>query len=279
MSKLTTSTCFLFDNGSLRAASTLALRRVAHRLGQMAELPVRPVSLLHSHRVEADELDGINAELLEPALEQFAANSGRRAIALPLFFGPSGALVDYLPPRLDRLRRQFPACEFILADCLESPVDDSGEVLVAELAHRIRATIRERGFSNPAVILTDHGSPLPAVTAVRNRLGQALAHRSDFASTDVSVASMERRDGEEYAFNEPLLETALRENARADHHEAVVALQFLFPGRHAGPGGDIATICESVRSEFPNLQVAVTDPIGESEAVLALLLRRLDAVR
>ena len=72
---------------------------------------------------------------------------------------------------------------------------------------------------------------------------------------------MERRPGPAYAFADPLLENALRDRfdtfaaAKAtapdteerSHLLVVVALLFLSPGRHAGPGGDIATILEDAK--------------------------------
>jgi hypothetical protein len=51
---------------------------------------------------------------------------------------------------------------------------------------------------------------------------------------------MERREGAEYDFNEPLLEHALQQ-AKG---EAVILMLFLLPGRHAGPDGDVATIAK-----------------------------------
>ncbi len=90
---------------------------------------------------------------------------------------------------------------------------------------------------------------------------------------------MERREGELYAFNEPLLETALREAGEAGICKVVVALQFLFAGRHAGPDGDIAKICEEASREYPNLDIEITNPIGERPEVLELLWHRWAQVR
>ncbi len=63
------SDIFLFDNGSFRAESTRSLRRLAARLTSRLGRPVHAVSLLHSTRVPAEELDGERAALLEPALD------------------------------------------------------------------------------------------------------------------------------------------------------------------------------------------------------------------
>ncbi|HEY0943642.1 MAG TPA: cobalamin biosynthesis protein CbiX, partial [Opitutaceae bacterium] len=101
MTTLDRPLCFLFDNGSLRAASTLSLRGVAAALSTRIDAPVRAVSLLHSSAIDPAELDGEPAELLEPALDAYFASGGRSAVLLPLFFGPSAALTDYVPARVE----------------------------------------------------------------------------------------------------------------------------------------------------------------------------------
>lgn len=237
---------------------------------------VHPVSLLHSSRVDPAELDDQPAELLEPALAEFAQAGGQCAVLLPLFFGPSGALHDYLPPRLDALRCRFPHTRIVMAPCLESEHDDSAMILAGALQAEIKRTSLAAEMSCPQVVVTDHGSPLPGVTAVRNRIGQALATLWP-DSQHVSVASMERRDGAAYDFNEPLLATALAQAASDGAGQVVVALQFLFAGRHAGPAGDVADICATAIKHYPHLRIAMTAPIGESEAVLELLARRFRA--
>lgn len=266
-------TCFLFDNGSFRPDTTLALRRVATRLAERIGHPVVPTSLLHSGRVKAEALNGEPAQLLESALERFAETGGR-AVVLPLFFGPSGAMRDYLPPRLDALRDRFSSCELRLAGSLESPVDDSAEIIAQAMAGEVNRTIKQAGFKTPDIIATDHGSPLPAVAEVRNRIGQKLRDQIQPNWGRVSVASMERREGDDYAFNEPLLESALQACADRGGREIVISLQFLLPGRHAGAGGDIAAIFEAFLSEYPGVQVQMTIPIGESDQILQLLERR-----
>lgn len=268
-------TCFLFDNGSLRPDATLALRRVAQRLAAATGLEVRPTSLLHSDRIDPAKLAGESAALLEPSLESFARGGGRNGVALPLFFGPSGAMRDYLPPRLDAIRAKYPNCRIELADCLESENDDSTRLLAEALKTAIHRIEERRQLRHPVIIVTDHGSPLPSVTAVRNRLGPALDRLKPSTWRSVEVASMERREGAEYDFNEPLLENALRTAAAAGAKEMVVAQQFLFPGRHAGPGGDIAEICRDFSTDYPETKVETTDPIGESDQILELLGRRL----
>ncbi|WP_221028760.1 sirohydrochlorin chelatase [Actomonas aquatica] len=271
------SICFLFDNGSLRAASTLGLRQVALRLQERVAIAVKPVSLLHSSGVDADALNCRPAELLEPAVARFAEAGGREAMVLPLFFGPSAALVDYVPERLAALRERFPLLEVRQAGCLVQREDDSARLVAEALAAQVRAVESSAEPTARHVILVDHGSPRSAVTEVRNAIALELACALHGRVASVTAASMERRSGPAYAFNEPLLETALSELARNPAvSEIVIALQFLQPGRHAGPGGDIREICAEALQQAgrPDLRVKFTPLLGDSEAVLNLLERR-----
>jgi hypothetical protein len=265
---------FLFDNGSLRAESTLSLRRVAVALGLRTGLPVQAVSLLHSTNVPATALGGEPARLLEPALvAHFTQFPEGEAILSPLFFGPSAALTEYVPARLAAVRTRFPKAQVRMAGWLVNPADDDAR-LAAILADQVRATMRARGWTKPNVILVDHGSPQAAVALVRNHLGEQLRTALAGEIDALAVASMERREGDAYAFNEPLLATALR-TPPFDRGEVVVALQFLSPGRHAGPGGDIAEICEAAESESPALHTQMTEPIAVDPRLIDLLAERL----
>jgi len=263
--------CFLFDNGSLRAEATLGLRRLASSLAQDWGAEVRPVSLLHSNAVLVDELAGIKAELLETALDEFLARGGRSAVLLPLFFGPSGALSDYLPPRLAGWRERYAEARLVLAAPLVNAADPEDTRLASLVADRVRMVMGRLNWHQPAVLLTDHGSPQPAVTAVRDLVGRQVAELLREESRAVGVASMERRPGEAYAFNEPMLATALR-TPPIGRGDVVVALLFLQPGRHAGPGGDIARICQQAEVEHPGLRTAMTEPLGGDDPRLRAIL-------
>jgi sirohydrochlorin ferrochelatase len=181
-------------------------------------------------------------------------------------------LLDYVPQRVAALAKKHPLGRMVLADALvraDEPVDE----LVAILADRARAAAAARGWSSPKVVLCDHGTPLPGVTAVRDRLGAALAAVLAGECAEVGVASMERREGEEYAFNEPLLARRLTE-APFDCGNVVVLLQFISPGRHAGPGGDIAEICAQAEAVRPELRTAMSEPIADDARLVGLLMRR-----
>src|SRR5689334_1437230 len=98
----------LMDNGSLAPAATLALRGLAAVLGERIGRPVEPVSLLHASGVPAEKLAGRPAEILEPALSRRLTAGQSEFHIVPLFFGPSGALTEYLPARVAHLRTKHP---------------------------------------------------------------------------------------------------------------------------------------------------------------------------
>lgn len=271
---------FLFDNGSFRADSTRSLRRLAARLAARLGRPVHAVSLLHSTRVPAEELDGERARLLEPALDAWwTERPSGVAVLLPLFFGPSGALTDYVPERLAALQTKHPDGLAILADALVMPDEEPVE-LVAALADRVRETIRARAWVRPRVALCDHGSPQAPVTAVRDRLAACLGVALAAEVESVTACSMERREGDAYAFNEPLL-AGLLSGPPHDAGEVVVALQFLSPGRHAGPGGDVAEICATAEATAGAagrvLHTAMTATLADDPRVEIVLARRVEA--
>ncbi len=268
--------CFLFDNGSLRAASTLQLRQAAQALALRLGVEVEAVSLLHSSNVLASELGGVAARLLEPAVLDFLEKEpGGTVVMVPLFFGPSGALTDYLPERMTAWRQRFPGATVLLAKELVSVAELDLRVAQA-LADAARAVIAREALVKPQMVLVDHGSPQKAVTEVRNHLACEVAGLLAQEAAGVTMASMERRAGEAYAFNEPLLERCLRAEPQRTG-DVVVLLQFLQPGRHAGPGGDIAEICAAAENECPGLRTWMTEPIGMDRRVIEVLAERYRA--
>lgn len=272
--------CFLFDNGSLRPAATLGLRAVAASLEKRILCPVRPVSVLHSSAVASEELAGRPAELLEPALRTALAGGLRSAVLLPLFFGPSAAVVEYVPERVRALASAFPEANLRQARWVVDTADSNDMRIAGILAERVleKSGMGGMGKKCPQVVLVDHGSPQPAVTAVRDHLGWQLAALLGDRVRGVHVASMERRPGPEYAFNEPLLADRLRQSP-CDTGEVIVALQFFTSGRHAGPGGDIAAICEEAQQACPALRTCMTDPLGQSDLLIDVLADRFNEAR
>jgi hypothetical protein len=265
--------CFLFDNGSLRPAATLSLRATARTLAAELGAEVRAVSLLHSSAVDPASLDGNPAQLLEPALNDFLGqNPAAKIVLLPFFFGPSGALTDYVPERVVALAKKFPQAQLHLARWLVDP-SEPDERIARALADVTRREIVARNLVRPKVVLVDHGSPQKAVTNVRNFLGRQVQALLADSVEMVAVASMEKRPGPHYAFNDPLLADRLR-TPPFDRGDVVVALQFLSPGRHAGPDGDVARICADARREKPELRTYLTETIASNHHVIAVLADR-----
>jgi sirohydrochlorin ferrochelatase len=127
------------------------------------------------------------------------------------------------------------------------------------------------------VIVVDHGSPLPEVTAVRAQVVMGLR---ELLPADVALgqAAMERRKGAEYDFNGQLLGDLL-DTIAADKEESLVVLALLFisPGRHAGAGGDLETICREAQERNPGLEVCISPLIGEHPLLVEILRDRLNA--
>lgn len=265
----------LVDNGSLRPQATLNLRRLAAALSQATGEAVEATSLLHSCKIDPEKLGGEKAVTLGPLAEWHAARGVTELLILPFFFGPSRALTGYLPERLAEVQANHPRLSIKVA----LPLFDSQAPVDLRLAQLLADNVREKlaGRSRPRVVLVDHGSPIPEVTAVRNYLaGQLSVLLADEAGS-VSFASMERRDGEAYRFNEPLLEGLLASPALAGR-EVILSMLFLSPGRHAGEGGDIAEICAQAMARSPGLSVITTRLVGENDAIVNILATRLEQV-
>jgi sirohydrochlorin ferrochelatase len=289
----------LMDNGSLEPAATLGLRGLAAKLGERIGQRVDPISLLHSSAVPVERLDDTPAEIIEPALTRRLEAGQRDFLIVPLFFGPSGALTDYLPKRLAHLRTKHPTLSVKLAAPLFAPDDDR---LARILADQVRALcIAPQGGTQPLhstgsgsracrgadgfrarpeatlhprrVALVDHGSPARAVNDVRNELAAQLA---GLLGPDYIVApsSMERREGESYDFCEPLLAGLLRRPGW-NAGDVIVAMQFLLPGRHAGPDGDVANICHEAEAASGGvLHTTITGLVGEHPLLTDILADR-----
>jgi sirohydrochlorin ferrochelatase len=269
----------LVDNGSLEPAATFSLRAIADALGRTLGCPVEPVSLLHSSAIPADQLDGRAAEILEPALERRLRAGTDDFLLVPLFFGPSGGLIEYLPRRVAALREKFPSLRVRVAPPLADAGDPQDQRLAAILEDRVRALLAggEKSPANaPAVILVDHGSPARAVAAVRDQLAAQLRGRLGTAVRRVLAASMERRPGPEYAFADPLLADAF-DQPDFSAGPVIIAMLFHSPGRHAGPGGDVAQICAAARQRHPGLQPVMTELVGSHPGLIPLLAYRARA--
>lgn len=274
---------FLVDNGSLRTESILNLRRVARELGGATGLEILPASLLHSSKVPAEELEGEEAVNLERRLRRFLEAGEREFTVIPFFFGPTGAITDYLPERLAYRRQRHGPFKVWRTPFLFAGKDGGGTVpdgpghgadLVGILADRIRETARDTNSTRAKGVLVDHGSPKREVAAVRDYLRDELARLLGDEVEALGAASMERREGAAYAFNEPLLASKLAEPGW-ESGEVVISMLFLSPGRHAGPGGDIAGICRDAEARNPGLRTRMTGLVGNHPGIVPLLVKRL----
>ncbi|MGV6857941.1 MAG: sirohydrochlorin chelatase [bacterium] len=271
----------LVDNGSIRSDSVLNLRRLANQLSTRIGGPVAPVSLQHAKRIPADQLGGEPARLLHEYLSAELERGVRDFLLLPLFFGASKAISSFIPDTVECLQQSMGDFQLKVADVLcPLPV---GEPALAEiLAGNLNAMAQEAGTNLDAfsdIILVDHGSPSPRVTAVREKLATQL---QPLLPTEVTLhqAVMERRPGKEYDFNGPLLKDLLGKIG-VNHPSARVALSMLFlsPGRHAGRGGDVETICAEVKEEFRGLAIDISPLVTENPDIVHLLEQRWRAAK
>ena len=270
---MTTPTILLADNGSGRAEAVLNLRSLAQRLSDVSRQAVFPVSLQHAHKIPAAQLQGRAADTLEPFLGERLAEGERNFLLIPLFFGLSRALTGFIPGQVKSLQSRFGPFLLKLTDVL-CPLPQ-GEPRLADIVYdQLTRNLGNERLQQ--VILVDHGSPLPAVAEVRNRVAQDLRGR---LGPDIPLAEavMERREGSAYDFNGELLETLLTRIAEASPDQSIdLAPLFLSPGRHAGPDGDIAQICERARQRHPALRIRTAPLVGQHPSLNDILLDRLN---
>jgi len=257
----------LVDNGSLEPASTLQLRSLAGQLGSRLSCKVDPVSLAHSDRIPADALEGTSAELLDAGLDRCIREGVTDFVIAPLFVGPSHAITRHVPAMIAERIRKNPALRINLVPPLFVP----GETRLAEiLADHVGEKLV--GGERPNIAIVDHGSPARAVTEARDVVTAQVRALLGDRVHQVAACSMERRAGAEFDFNEPLLETLL---SRSDwrNRPLIVALMFIGPGRHAGPGGDIVQICQAARGAAMD-GVKFTRLMGSHPRLLDILVDR-----
>lgn len=270
------SIILLVDNGSRRAASTLALRSIAARLTEAVGREVHPVSLQHADAIPADQLEGRPADTFSAFVRGQVEQDRRTFVILPLFFGQSRALTSYIPDSVDALRHDLGRIDVHVADPLV-PLP-GGEPRLADilLDHVLCAGVSLDAGDNHIVVV-DHGSPLAQVNEVRRWVVDDLRQRLP-VHIRVDQAVMERRDGAQYDFNGELLADVLDRLAASGQRVSVaVVLLFLLPGRHAGPDGDITGICADAITGHPGLEVALSPLVGDHPLLVDILRDRLEA--
>jgi hypothetical protein len=196
----------------------------------------------------------------------------RDFLVIPLFFGISRALTSFIPDLVESLRSKLGLFNLHIADPLY-PLPQGEPRLAGILRDQI-----EPLFSAPPqsrIILVDHGSPQREVTEVRLRIAKELRHLLP-PETHLLEAVMERREGGEYDFNGELLEQVLDQEARKTLHTPIlISMLFLSPGRHAGPGGDIALLCSEAEQRHPGLEIRISPLVGEHPRLIEILQDRL----
>jgi sirohydrochlorin ferrochelatase len=237
-------TIVLIDNGSLEPAATFNLRTVATQLSAAVGVHVHPISWKHSDRISLAALDGDTAAwTLLPWMAAQRAAGERDFVFIPFFISAQGAIGSALRQDLEKL--QTPAAPFRFTFTASLASTDTIPRIVAA---RIRQTIKtaEITLTPPPVIVVDHGGPSPLSAALRNQIADMVRLLLGSTVGPVVAASME---GEEHPHNHPVLADQLRAPG-FNTGPVIIALLFLSPGRHAGPGGDIAQICGAPKSKI-----------------------------
>ncbi len=262
----------LMDNGSHRPESTLTLRKIASKLSDSLSVKVNPVSLLHSTKVSSEKLNGIKAEILEPYIIKQCEQGVDSFYIVPFFFGQSGALKDYLPERLNEIKKNWSNVSVNLAPTLVNMEDKEDFSVSNIIAEFVEDKILSEKLVKPYVTLVDHGTPLKEVNNVRNHITNQLKILLGDKVLDVKASSMERRDGKQYEFNEPLLENILGSGNFIKN--VILAMLFISPGRHAGKDGDIDQICEKAEQKCATLKTYKSELFAEHPDVIKILSKR-----
>ncbi|MEE9310669.1 MAG: CbiX/SirB N-terminal domain-containing protein [Cocleimonas sp.] len=271
----------LADNGSTKASATLQLRSIAQQLSERTSQNIHPVSLQHADVIAADELGGVKASVLSEFLRDQLQQGQREFIIVPLFFGNSRALTKFIPDLQAELEGSFGQFEIQIMGALYAPshsVLGSDTALPDIIYDHVQQTAQANSLSLTNIVLVDHGSPSPKITAVRNGVAKEVQARLG-GGVQLEQAVMERREGKQYDFNGELLKDWLIAKAEQGETSAIVTLLFSLPGRHAGEGGDIVTICDSVMQRYPNFKIGISPLVGDHPLLLDILVDRLNVIQ
>jgi hypothetical protein len=275
-------TVLLFDNGSFRPDSTFALRKIAKKLGKQLGMRVEGVSLLHSHKIDAEKLNGEPATIIRRRFKLGITNEERHFICLPLFLGPSLAITEYLMELIEEAKLLCPEIEILVAPPLAGwDVNHPDHRLARILADQVKLTLKYNKLSDTTnLVLVDHGSPIEKLSILRNTVTNQLKELLGDSVSTATACSMERREGVAYAFNDPLLETISFEKTSIGKslESLVVAMFFLLPGRHAGEGGDVDEILQGLVDDAKIENFKKTDLIASHPLIYSILEDRVKSV-
>ena len=201
----------LVDNGSRRAASVLALRQTAAALElALGGREVLPVSLRFSDSIPAAKLGGVAARVLSDELRALEVRGEARAVVTPLFLGPSESFTKGVAECVAELDGAGARLDLQVGSCLVDEASPDDDRIARTLASLVSQVSEAHSLRDPLkVIVVDHGTPSPEVNAVRGRLVGEIADLLGERAAIVAGASMERREGAAYDFNEPLIEGLL----------------------------------------------------------------------
>ena len=261
-------TVALIDNGSLEPAATLNLHAVASALSDRAGFTVHALSWKHSDRLTAADLDGDIAWTLVPWMTMRLAAGERDFLFVPFFISPQGAIGSALRNDLEKLQTSEAPFTYSFTESLAEK-----NIIPQILAWRIRETIKVAALSFPPVVFVDHGGPSSASSELRNRF--ATETRA-LLRNEVGLFAAASMEGGEHIHSRPLLSDQLLTPGFSTG-DVVIALLFLSPGRHAGPGGDVAQICGAAEAQAPGLQCHLTDLIGTHPLAVDALFDALRA--
>ena len=264
----------LVDNGSYKPEAVLNLRNVAKKLSLKSSKVINPVSLLHSNKISDSKLNNIPADVFEPYVSEKVKNGTNEFLILPLFFGRSAAIYEYLPQRMEDIQQECGQFDLKIAPPLVDLDDANNDDVAQILADLVREEISYNKLDFPSVTLVDHGTPRIKVNEVRNFIAEQLALILKDEVQCVKPSSMESREGEEYSFNKPLLEEIL--GSSGFERDVILSMLFISPGRHAGKGGDIDKICAESRQKNSGLNTFMTGLFSEHEGSIDVLNKRLD---
>jgi sirohydrochlorin ferrochelatase len=254
----------LIDNGSLEPAAHQNLRRVAAALSDATATLVHAVSWKHSDRIAPSELGGTPAWTLGPFVRAMHALGQRDFLFVPFFISAQGAIGSALRHDLEKLQAELGEMSFDFTTGL------AARTALAEIVTaRIRDVQLARALVRPPVLVVDHGGPSAASANLRDQLTAMIRARLGDNFGTVAAASME-------GDHPPQLCDQLRAAGFAGR-DVIVALLFLSPGRHAGPGGDIARICAASGTHCHVTDLVGTHPLTV-ETLAASLREKLSPV-
>lgn len=246
----------LVDNGSVEPAAHESLRRAAAILSGKARCAVEAVSWKHSDRIAADRLASGRAWTLDRWVRAQVALGERRFLFVPYFISAQGAIGSSLRRDLEALSAQTGGFEVAFTEGLAT-----GTLLSDIVADHVRAAAAALRLGPSPVIVVDHGGPSRASASVRDRVADDVREALGGSASRVAAASMESPEGPAFSFNQPLLGDLLSTSG-FNEGDVLIAPLFLSPGRHAGPGGDLATIAGAAEGRFPGLRCHFTELVG-----------------